>query len=104
MGEIGTMAISATIDSIAFPVAPLQIPCLFGLAPVFMRVLCSARNSLIISLINSLFARCYSPDQRMNSDSEEMEEQSRVDRYHSCRHSGAERVIHHFLRFAHDRL
>ncbi|HWY71361.1 MAG TPA: hypothetical protein VNX88_22025, partial [Terriglobales bacterium] len=45
---------AARIVSIAVPVAPLQIRCLFGRPPVFMRVLSSGRNSLIISLINSL--------------------------------------------------
>ena len=49
---------TARIVSIAVPADSLQVPCLFGLAPVFMRVLCGGKNSLIISLINSLLIHC----------------------------------------------
>ncbi len=34
---------TARIVSIAFPADSLQVPCLFGLAPVFMRVLCRGK-------------------------------------------------------------
>ena len=49
---------TARIVSIAIPVAPLQLPCLSRTSPVFMRVLCGGKHSLLFSLINSLFIHC----------------------------------------------
>ena len=49
---------TARIVSIAVPADSLQVPCLFGLAPVFMRVLCGGKHSLLFSLINSLLIHC----------------------------------------------
>ena len=49
---------TARVVSIAVPVDSLQVPCLSRTSPVFMRVLCGGRNSLLFSLINSLLIHC----------------------------------------------
>jgi hypothetical protein len=67
--EIGRIAMTpAESSSSEFPVRSLLVPCPAEASPAFMRVSCRRKSSLLFSLINSLFGRCYVSHQRKNRE------------------------------------